>query len=128
MKMGGIFAFAVEMARRETRAFPGREFLSLDPVAWKPAYNTGSHISTTTTAAGSLSAMKMNSAKIADLVRFLHRTECCNHALSQAFAFPPPFWGSISGIGCVTTEISDLMTACERSNTFFSFPHARTLA
>jgi len=26
MKMGGIFAFAVEMARRETRAFPGREF------------------------------------------------------------------------------------------------------
>jgi len=45
MKMGGIFAFAVEMARRETRAFPGREFLSLDPVAWKPAYNAGSHIS-----------------------------------------------------------------------------------
>jgi len=55
-------------------AFPKREFLSLDRGAWKPAYNAGSHISTATTAAGSLSAIKMNPAKIAGLVRFLHRT------------------------------------------------------
>jgi len=50
------------------------EFPTFTPGAWKPAYDAGSHISTATTAAGLLSAMNMNPAKIAGLVRFLHRT------------------------------------------------------
>ena len=67
-------AFAMEMTRRGIRCDSKREFPALIPGAWKPAHNAGSHISTATTAAGSLSAMKINPAKIAGFFRFLHRT------------------------------------------------------
>jgi hypothetical protein len=72
--MGEILRFAMEMTRRGIRCDSKREFPTLIPGAWKPAHNPGSHISTATTAAGSLLAMKRNPAKIVGLFGFLHRT------------------------------------------------------
>jgi hypothetical protein len=55
---------------RDLRGFLESEVFSLGH--WS---TTAFAISTATTAAGSLSAMRMNPAKIVGLVRFLHRTE-----------------------------------------------------
>lgn len=73
-KMGGILGFAMEMTRRRSIAIPKPEIPNRNPRRLETRTQRGFPHSHSDGGCGRFSAMNINPAKIADLVRFLHRT------------------------------------------------------
>ena len=96
LKMGGIIGFAMEMTRRGPVAIPKPEITNGNSRRLETRIQRGFPHFHSDDGCGRFSAMKINPAKIVDLVRFLHRTEKSNamglgpspkRAASEA---PPP--------------------------------------